>query len=231
MDENFANTDERKDNSKFRKIEYMKLEPGQFTIRILEPSATKKYAHFINYNSIECLEDECPVCENNRRILYEHPKDYREVKGWSPKRERFWVNVLNKTSETPVIQVLSGGPRLFEDLSVMAKATRTDEDEMVDIRAYDWILMVSGTGREREITPVPQYRGKNEPINTEEMELFDLSSPLPTVTKEEAVEFLNGTSLKDIFAMRKATQEVLKNAENSAEVEEAIDETVEELFS
>jgi hypothetical protein len=231
MDENFADIDEKRTGkSKFRKTEYMKLDPGQYTIRILEASATKRYTHFVNFNSVECLGKDCTVCENNRRILYEHPVDFREAKGWSPKRERFWVNVLDKTGETPTLKVLSGGPTLFDDFKLMSKATRTDGDEVVDIRAYDWTLLVSGTGRDREVTPVPQYRGKNEPMSLDGLELYDLDNVLPKITAEEMVDFINGTSLKDIFTLRRATSEVLNKTAETVDLEKEIQDSVNEIF-
>lgn len=233
MDQNFAEIDDKSTGSpKFRKIEYLKLDAGQYKIRILQTPAVKKYAHFLNFNSVECLGEGCPICENNRRILYENPENYRDVKGWSPKRERFWVNVLNKTGENPVVQVLSGSPTLFGDFKVMSLATRTDEDEVVDIRAYDWLLNVTGSGRDREVTPVPQYRGKNEPVSLDGLELFDLSNCLPQVTAEEAVDFLNGTSLKDIFTLRRATKEVLDSKESvgSDDLEKEIQASVDAIF-
>jgi hypothetical protein len=232
MDKNFADIDEKSTGkSKFVKIEYLRLEPGQYTVRILEEQATKKYAHFVNFSSVECLGKECPVCANNKRTLYEHPEDYREVKGWSPKRERFWVNVLDKTGETPVVKVLSGGPNLFDDFKLMSRATRTDGDDVVDIRAYDWTLMVSGSGRDREVTPVPQYRGKNDPISLEGLELFDLSNCLPNITAEEMVDFINGASLKDIFTLRRATSEVLeKTSDSSSDLEKEIQASVDAIF-
>lgn len=231
MDVNFADIDAKRE-SKFRKVEYLKLDPGQYTIRILEFPATKKYNHFLNFSSVECLGDDCLICENNRRILYEHPKDYKDVKGWCPRRERFWVNVLNKTNDENKVCVLSSGPTLFEDFNMMAQATRTESDEVVDIRAYDWILMVKGTGREREITPVPQYRGKNEPISTEGLELFDLTRCLPNITRDEMADFLKGVSLKDIFNLRRATNEVLSKEETMSEenLEKDIEDSISEIF-
>ena len=178
MSEEFGSTiDEyvEKDRKpKYRKTEFMNMDAGEHRFRILEPMETKHYTHYVGFAYLKCLGDECPICENNKKILYEHPEDYKEQKGWAPRSQRFYINVLDKTltrvcpkcglekpnytSETcPVdgtimsqlaplnrVKVLSMGSRLLEDIKVLSKSVRNKQDERIDIRMYDFIAEVKG---------------------------------------------------------------------------------------
>lgn len=85
--------------SNFRKTEFVELSPGQTFIRIIDTSkeAKKFFTHYIKGVSILCLGEDCPVCRNNTRIYAENPESYRDIPGWSPRQERFAVNVFDKT--------------------------------------------------------------------------------------------------------------------------------------
>jgi hypothetical protein len=96
----FANVDEKKVTKSFgtfRKLEYIELGEGQHLVRIIENPAKKFYVHFVGFTYIQCLGDECPICENNKKLMFEHSKDFRTQKDWKPRTERFYVNVLDKT--------------------------------------------------------------------------------------------------------------------------------------
>jgi hypothetical protein len=256
--------DEKSDSktkSKFKKLEFISLGQGEHIVRILEPMETKKYAHYVNYSWIACLDEQCPICENNRKILFEHPEDYRDVKEWNPRRARYSINVLDKTktkvcekcgeeikADLPVctacstvlgeakplnkVKILSRGPTLFEDLKVMSRSIRNEEDEPIDIRAYDYMLVVRGEGRDTTITVIPRYfPGKEALENMEGLELFDLSKSMIVLSPEEMLDVFNGASLKDIFAVRRATKEVLKTTDVSADrVREDLNQAVEKIF-
>ena len=76
---------------------YLKLAQGQTIIRILEDKAEKFYTHYINNSTVQCLGDDCPVCQGNRVIYTEHPNDFRDIKGYSPKVQKFLINVMDRT--------------------------------------------------------------------------------------------------------------------------------------
>ena len=65
MSEDFADgiDNERSENSEFTKTVYMRLEDGhKYTIRVLEPKATKIFTHFLGGRySVKCLGDNCPT--------------------------------------------------------------------------------------------------------------------------------------------------------------------------
>jgi len=92
---------EMRDTSEFkiRKKEFLKLTPGNHIVRILpdEQGFHLTYTHWLNRANIECLEDDCPICVNNRRIIAENPKTFRNIKSYSSKRQVFYVNILDRT--------------------------------------------------------------------------------------------------------------------------------------
>ena len=86
-----------KSNVNYRTTEYIDLAQGSNFIRILDDSAYNVHIHYVNGAYIECLGEECPVCKNNKRIIMENPKDFRNIPGYSSRAERYLVNVLDKT--------------------------------------------------------------------------------------------------------------------------------------
>jgi predicted RNA-binding Zn-ribbon protein involved in translation (DUF1610 family) len=95
----FFDTTRPEKSSNFRKTEHIDLSPGQTTIRIIDTpeEAYKFHTHYIKGVYIKCLGEDCPVCKSNMKIFAENPDKYRDVPGWSPKAERFAVNVFDKT--------------------------------------------------------------------------------------------------------------------------------------
>lgn len=223
--------------SKFRKTEFLNMKEGEHLIRILEHVETKKTAHYVGWAWLECLGDECPICENNKRIMYEHPDDFRDITGWNPRRDRYFINVLDKSvgdDGQPVnaVKVLSRGPTLFEDLSMIANAIRNADGNVVDVTTYDFTLIVKGQGRDTTVSVIPRWIPGQENNPVYEGELFDLDKALIRLEPDEMIDALNGTSVKDIFAMRRAKKEVLQSDAvlNSDNLEEEITASVDEIF-
>lgn len=265
MSEEFgSNIEERKERtqSKYRKTEFLKLDDGEYTIRILDPMEVKHYTHYMGYAYIACLGDECPICQNNKRILYEHPEDYREVKGWNPRRDRYYINVMDRTSvkicekcgteSKPTIdicsacgtvlgntvpankiKVLSGARSLFEDLKVLSKTVRNEQDERVDIRDYDWIFVVRGKGRDKTTAIRPVYfPAKAGRLEFDETQLYDMDNTVVKLTPEEMLDVFNGASLKDVFTVRRAKKQVLdSDFPVTDNIREDIANAVDEIFN
>lgn len=82
-----------------KKKEFLKLSVGNHVIRLLPGTQGFyiTYTHWINRTNLECLGDECPICNNNKRIIAENPDNFRDVPGYSRKRQVFYVNVLDRT--------------------------------------------------------------------------------------------------------------------------------------
>lgn len=244
MSDMFGETIEKREDrkqSQFRKTEFLKLDEGETVIRILEPKEVRHYTHYMGWAYIRCLGDECPVCENNKRLMYEHPEDFRDQKGWFPRRDRYYINVLDRTKgkvcekcgtensenlalceacnstlgeAAPIdkVKVLSGSARLFEDLKVLANSVRDEQDQRVDIRAYDWTLLVRGKGRDKTTLVRDRYSpAKAGFIEVDPSLLYDLQKAVIDLTAAEMLDVFNGASLKDIFTVRRATKQVLNS--------------------
>lgn len=226
MSDEFGTTiDEREDKPRYRKIEFMNLDAGEHRFRILEPMETKKYTHYIGFSYVECLGDECPICQNNKKILYEHPEDYRDQEGWFPRNQRFYINVLDKSSVSddgvlsaglpPLnkVKVLSMGSRLLEDLKVQSKSVRNKQDERIDIRMYDWIAEVKGAKTNKTVNVVHKWWPGEEALeDIGDQELFDLSEVAVKLTPDEMLDVaFRGAKLKDIFVMRRAKKQLAQS--------------------
>jgi len=83
--------------SKFKKTEFIALPPGITTIRILEDSAHRSYVHYVKGTYVECLGEDCPICRNNKQIIMENPKEFRNIPNYSGRVERHAVNVYDRT--------------------------------------------------------------------------------------------------------------------------------------
>ena len=81
----------------YKKTEFINLPQGQTTVRFISPKFRKYYNHYVNNAYILCLEDECPICKNNFKLMLEFHDNFREVKGWNHRNERYAVNVLDRT--------------------------------------------------------------------------------------------------------------------------------------
>lgn len=247
MSEDFGSTIDEKplkgSNPKYRRIEFMNLEAGEHRFRILESTETKKYTHYLGFAYIECLGDECPVCENNKKILYEHPEDYKEVKGWAPRSQRFYINVFDKSSVTeegklvpgvpPLnkVKVLSMGSRLLEDLKVQSKSVRNKQDERIDIRMYDWIAEVKGAKTNKTTNVVHKWWPGEEALqDIGDQQMFDLSEVAVKLSREEMLDVFNGASLKDVFAMRRASKQIKDSNFLSAEATNEVEDDINNLF-
>jgi hypothetical protein len=232
MSDNFGATidDDVQTKKGYKKTQYLALKQGEYTIRILDPMETRKETHYVGYSYIECLGDECPICQNNKKILYEHPEDYKDVQGWCPRRPRFYLNVIDKADG--LVKVLSCGPMLIEDLKTMSRAIRNEKDERIDIRHYDWTLIVKGEKREKTITPSHKFFGKEDEPNIGEQALYDLSNVTVKLSPDEMLDAFNGASLKDIFAVRRAKKEALDSDFPTAteNVEDEIKSAIDQMF-
>jgi len=82
----------------FDKINFLYFEPGQHIIRILG-NPRKFYTHYLNNQkiSVKCLGEECPICQNNKKLIAEYPKTFREIPGYASRSTRHYFNCLDRT--------------------------------------------------------------------------------------------------------------------------------------
>jgi hypothetical protein len=96
----FANipTYEKKENTQAKRLEYLDLSSPAI-VRILSRHPYSVDSHFFMSSkaSVECLGDECPVCEVNRKVYANNPEDFRDDPNYHARSIRFFVNVLDRT--------------------------------------------------------------------------------------------------------------------------------------
>ena len=253
--ETIEKREERQNNPKYRKTEFLKLDEGERTVRILEPRETRHYTHYMGWAYIKCLGDECPICQHNKKLMYEYPEDFRDQTGWNARRDRYYINIMDRTkvkicskcqTEGTVeqdlcptcgtvlgdaqiankIKVLSGSSKLFEDLKVLSKTVKDEDDERVDIRTYDWLLITRGKKREKVTTASPRYfPNKAGFLEFNPEDLYDLENAVVTLTAEEMLDVFNGAPLKDIFTVRRAK----KAAETKVAEQDGSDDVMDSL--
>jgi hypothetical protein len=98
MTDTFFDFRPEREKTLYPKINFMKFDYGQHLLRVIgKPVAL--YSHYLRSSnlSIKCLGDDCPICQNNKKIFLEHPNDFREVKGYVPRQYRHYFNGLDRT--------------------------------------------------------------------------------------------------------------------------------------
>lgn len=245
-----------------KKNEFMQVGQGAHTIRILQSQAKTYPTHFFKntFSTVLCLEDECPICNNNRSLWQQFDKEAKKQAGYNAKQYRFYVNVLDKTpaktctkcgvefkdlrntictkcgevlpaEAKPLnkVRILNKGLKLRDELDSIDKAIQQPNGEPVGLTNYDMVLMVSGTGTDTKVTPVPKTDA-NEPI-PEGLELFDLENVIVKLEPAEMLDLQRGVALKDIFAARKKEQEVSVDPIVSQETLDQVNYAVNKLFN
>jgi len=158
----------------FKPTKFLKIIPGYpVRIRILSESAYRVSKHYLPKQrvSLVCLEDECPICENNKILANANPDTpYNEVSGIIGRQNRYLVNVLNRTkvkisATGKVVYAGSDGkfpvqhPESGEDLSTI-KSTALNTVEVL----------------ERGSTLFGQLNGIHDTIRNEEGERIGLTN-------------------------------------------------------
>jgi hypothetical protein len=213
-----------------------------------------------NKVSVLCLSDECPVCANNKKLIMQFPENFREQHDYNKINYRFYVNVLDKTpakvcgkcqkeyknlamtictcgevlnAVAPLnkIKVMSKGLTLRDDLDSIDKAIQSPNGEPVGLTNYDMVLMVSGTGRDTKVTPVPRTEANEPFVLAEGQELFDLEKCYIALTPSEMLDAQRGVQLKDIFAGRRASKQISVEPVVPQETLDQVNEAVNKLFN
>lgn len=100
---NIPEDDNRRERIRFERPVWFVTTEGQHQIRILDETAHDEWLHFVRTPTHErgiyltCLEDDCPICIQNRQIIAENPETFRDVKGYWSRSKRWYVNVLDRT--------------------------------------------------------------------------------------------------------------------------------------
>jgi hypothetical protein len=244
--------------SNFKRTEFMTVGQGAHTIRILQSQVKTLPTHYFDRSkaSVLCLEDECPICANNKKLYMQFGKEANKQPEYNRVNWRFFVNVLDKTptkvcakcgkeykdirntvcscgevlpevKPLDKVKVLSKGLPVRDDLGSINSAIKDSQGNEVGITNYDVTLMVSGTGRDTKVTPVPRT-DLNDPI-PENLELFDLDKAVITLNPAEMLDLQAGHSLKDIFAARKTEEKSIDPAVDEETINK-VNDAVAKLF-
>lgn len=81
----------------FKKISYMDLTPGKHIVRVLTEDPLVVDVHTIQKSYVKCLGADCPICKQNKDIIFRNPSDFRNVPGYLGKTRRIYINVLDIT--------------------------------------------------------------------------------------------------------------------------------------
>jgi hypothetical protein len=81
------------------KFTFMNLSQGNRVIRFLDPIAPGYQTHYLPKQrvTVHCIGKDCPICETNKRIVFENPKEFRKDENFIGTVEKYLVNVLDKS--------------------------------------------------------------------------------------------------------------------------------------
>jgi len=139
--------------------------------------------------------------------------------------------VTGESTPSMKIKVLSRGVTLFDQLDAINNAILDSKGERVGLTGYDLTFVISGSGKNKIITPIAGQTSE-KPVVKDEKDLYDLDSVTVKLTATELVDLQRGVSLKDIFSARRARQ---KASEAGAtvlpkELMDSVNSEVEALF-
>jgi hypothetical protein len=128
------------------------------------------------------------------------------------------------------VKVLSRGVALFDQLDAINNAILDVSGEPVGLTGYDITFVVSGTGKNKVITPIAGQISEAPVVD--EKELYDLESVTMKLTATEMVDLQRGVSLKDIFSARKANEKLSTLADSviSEDIMKEVNADVSALF-
>jgi hypothetical protein len=225
---------EFKEGTKFEKVNFLKLTPGSHIVRLLEKTenAHTVTTHYVmNKFTIECPGEGCPVCENNKKIIYEHEKDFRDQSGYSQKNTRYLINVLDRTivkscqacqAEVPVSASVCPECKAFitnvpNHPSNKVKVLGFGVKLATDLNAIEQsicdpngeplglmnfdVILSVDTKPKTAPTPIP-LTSNNDVVDIPADALQDVTKATIKLNPAEIIDLLRGVSLKDIFKAR-----------------------------
>lgn len=255
----------------YKKSQYLRLDVGEHTVRILDESATAVDTHYLisrgGRATVKCLGDDCPICAINAQLKLEHPGTYRTAQGYSPISRRHSFNVLDRTEaktcpkcqavtkprggrypstcpecgsfisdvkEEPINKVflVTISDTVAKDLNRISKLYRDADGEPLPLTGYDVTIAVEQGAKGKEMTVIAQPQ-RNDPVEVTE-ELFDPTTAITSLSKDEIIEFMRGVSIRDIYVARNKKEDVgsvgAKEEAKVAEVSKDAEDMIKKLF-
>jgi hypothetical protein len=220
----------------FKKTVFMSLDQGQYLVRILDSEAETEFSHWINGTTIKCLDEDCPQCALNKQIIVEHPKDFRQVKGYSPRTQKFLVNIMDltpvktcpkcQTQNSKSANICSNCEQLITEVvpapsnkvKVLTRGVKLFEQfnaaedylnslEGEQLKVVDVAMVINVSGSGTQKVPTAFPTNKKLDPIPEGLELFDLKTVSLTLTRAEMIKLMSGVTLKDILIARAPKEE------------------------
>jgi hypothetical protein len=96
----FEGVEERsKESQNFVRTPIMYTTEGNHIVRFIKDSNLVLNSHYVKGKyTIRCLGDDCPVCNNNRKIIAQEPKNFRNIPGYSSRSLKYIYNIIDKTN-------------------------------------------------------------------------------------------------------------------------------------
>ncbi len=113
-------------------------------------------------------------------------------------------------------------------LSEYHKSILDKDGNIIGLNNYDITFMVTATGQTKNIVPIPN-KDNIGPVDVPEDALYDLSKCVISLEADEIVHLMQGVSLKDIFAGRKAVKSSVPSEVATATVE-VVEASINDLF-
>jgi len=81
----------------FKKLNFMSLSPGKHLVRVLTEDPLIWDVHNIQKTYVKCLGADCPICHNNKDIIFRSPESFRDDPAYCSKTQRMVIQVLDLT--------------------------------------------------------------------------------------------------------------------------------------
>ena len=81
----------------FTKTKYFIWTPGQHIIRILDEDIPRVTCYWFGTAYVQALGFDDPQAMQNKRIKLENPETFKQIKGYRPPSDRYFVNVLDRS--------------------------------------------------------------------------------------------------------------------------------------
>jgi hypothetical protein len=134
--------------------------------------------------------------------------------------------LISDVDPTPLnrVEVLERGPTLFSQLNQINSATCDEAGNPIGIWNYDIVISATGKGRHM-VTNIIPYPNKNDEIDLDELELYDLEEVGLRLEPDEIERVLNGVQLRDIFAARRGEDTTETDTDDDMSFESDVDDS------
>jgi len=152
------------------------------------------------------------------------------VKGQFPSNDPDSGELLVNMEATPLnkVQVLERGSTLFSQLNTTNDSITDETGNPIGLWNYNIGVSASGSGR-KMVTTVVAYAHENDVVQVPAEELHALETLGVRLSPNEIEKALRGVSLRDLYAERRAQDEVAVGAE-SAVISNEVQESVSSIF-